>query len=220
MVRRIFLSQASILSARRVISSPGDIFYLTVDEALSGSTSGQSGPGLREVVDARKAAAAQCAGLTPPERILWKGDLGAAKNAVVELLANNRNRGTVYPGNTGEVPEQEKAEGFIQGIGCSPGSVRAAALVVTDPNTVAETSGKILVACSTDPGWVFLLIQAAGLVVEKGSPLSHTAIIARELGIPTIVGALDATRRIRTGDMIDMEGGSGRVLFKRGGGRP
>ncbi len=205
MVRRIFLSQAGILAARGDIDSPEDVFYLTVDEALGGSKGGQSGPSLREAVAARKAAAAQCAELTPPERILWKGDLGAAETAVMDGLRLNCNRGTV---------PNEEAEGFIQGIGCSPGKVRAAALIVTDPDGVFDASGKILVARSTDPGWVFLLLQAAGLVVEKGSPLSHTAIIGRELGIPTIVGAMGATQRIRTGDTVEMECGSGRVFLK------
>jgi pyruvate,water dikinase len=213
MVRRIFLSKAGILAARGDIDSPEDIFYLTVDEALGGSKGGQSGPSLREAVAARKAAAARCAGLTPPERILWKGDLGAAETALIEALANHHNCGTVPHGDAAETPEQKEAEGFIQGIGCSPGKVRAAALVVMDPNAVSDVSGRILVARSTDPGWVFLLLQAAGLVVEKGSPLSHTAIIGRELGIPTIVGAMDATRRIRTGDTIEMECGSGRVFL-------
>ena len=214
MVRRIFLSQARILAARGDLDSPEDVFYLTEDEALGGSRVGRKGPSLREAVAARKAAAAQCAGLAPPERILWKGDLGAAETAIIEMLTNNRNCGAVPLADTAETREQSKVQGFIQGIGCSPGKVRAAALVVTDPHAVTDTSGKILIARSTDPGWVFLLLQAAGLVVEKGSPLSHTAIIGRELGIPTIVGAMDATRRIRTGDIVEMECGSGRVFLQ------
>ena len=216
MVRRIFLSRAAILATRGDIDAPEDIFYLTDDEAL-GRSKGEgyggrsserfgrrSDPSLRETVAARRAAAARWAGLSLPERILWKGDLGAAEAAVMDAAAPCR--------KAAETPEG--TDGFIQGIGCTPGRVRAAALVVTDPDAVCNVSGKILVAHSTDPGWVFLLLQAAGLVVEKGSPLSHTAIIGRELGIPTIVGATEATRRISTGDIVDMECASGRIFLK------
>ena len=63
----------------------------------------------------------------------------------------------------------------------------------------------------TDPGWVFLMISAAGLVVEKGSLLSHTAIIGRELGVPTVVGLPSATVRIKTGDIIKVNGQTGIV---------
>jgi rifampicin phosphotransferase len=216
MVRRIFLSRAGILAARRDIDAPEDIFYLSEDEALGRSNGGESGgrsggrsgerssPSLRETVAARKATAARCAGLSPPERILWKGDLSAAESAVMDAAAPCPKAAETSKG----------ADGFIQGIGCTPGKIRAAALVVTDPDAVCDASGKILVAHSTDPGWVFLLVQAAGLVVEKGSPLSHTAIIGRELGVPTIVGAMDATRRIRTDDIVEMECSSGRVFLK------
>jgi pyruvate,water dikinase len=205
MVRRLLLAQAGILAARGDIDKADDVFYLTEDEAFRGLNVERSGVSLREAVAARRAAAARWEGLTPPERILWKGDLGAAETAVMDGLRLDSNRNAV--------PHEETA-GFIQGIGCSPGKVRATALVVTDPHAVTDTSGKILIARSTDPGWVFLLLQAAGLVVEKGSPLSHTAIIGRELGIPTIVGAMDATRRIRTGDIVEMECGSGRVFLR------
>ena len=63
----------------------------------------------------------------------------------------------------------------------------------------------------TDPGWVFLMISAAGLVVEKGSLLSHTAIIGRELGVPTVVGLPGATVRTKTGDIIKVNGQTGIV---------
>ena len=68
-------------------------------------------------------------------------------------------------------------------------------------------------AQSTDPGWVFLMISAAGLVAERGSPLSHTAIIGRELGIPTVVGAEGATVRIPDGAALTIDGASGEVQW-------
>ena len=85
------------------------------------------------------------------------------------------------------------------------------AKVVLDPRANLEVRGEILVAPSTDPGWVFLMVAAAGLVAEKGSLLSHTAIIGRELGIPTVVGVKDATRLIRDGQRIVLDGKQGTV---------
>ena len=64
---------------------------------------------------------------------------------------------------------------------------------------------------STDPGWVFLIQNASGIVAEKGSLLSHTAIITRELGKPAVVGVKDAVRRIRTGMLLDVDAGTGTV---------
>jgi pyruvate,water dikinase len=66
----------------------------------------------------------------------------------------------------------------------------------------------------TDPGWVFLMVSAAGLVVEKGSLLSHTAIIGRELGVPTVVGVEGATELIRNGQVIQVNGQTGEIIFE------
>ena len=73
---------------------------------------------------------------------------------------------------------------------------------------------QILVAESTDPSWVFLMLNSKGIVVERGSVLSHTAIIGRELGIPTIVGALKATRLIPCQARVRINGSTGEVVWK------
>jgi pyruvate,water dikinase len=83
--------------------------------------------------------------------------------------------------------------------------------VITDPRSDLRIDGEILVSPMTDPGWVFLMVAAGGLVVERGSLLSHTAIIGRELGIPTVVGVANATRRIKDGDLIELDGQAGTV---------
>ncbi len=69
-------------------------------------------------------------------------------------------------------------------------------------------------ARATDPGWVFLMLDAAGLVVERGSPLSHTAIVGRELGIPTVVGVAGATRLIPEGAEVTLDGSTGEVWWR------
>ena len=72
----------------------------------------------------------------------------------------------------------------------------------------------ILVAKSTDPGWIFLMAGARGIIVEKGSVLSHSAIVGRELGIPTVVGVTNATKLIRDGVHIVIDGSTGDVRWR------
>ena len=75
----------------------------------------------------------------------------------------------------------------------------------------AVEPGEILVAPSTDPGWTPLFLTAAGLVMEKGAAMSHGAVIAREFGIPAVVAVSGATRAIRDGQVLDIDGATGRV---------
>ena len=89
-------------------------------------------------------------------------------------------------------------------------------LVIDDPKEVSDCIGKILVTKMTDPGWVFLLVNSKGVISEKGSLLSHTAIISREIKIPSIVGVEDATTIIKTGDYLRMDATTGRIeILKR-----
>ncbi|MBI4509982.1 MAG: phosphoenolpyruvate synthase [Deltaproteobacteria bacterium] len=115
----------------------------------------------------------------------------------------------------------EGMDGQLRGLGSSAGRVRGTARVVLDPNKPLEV-GKdmILVARETDPGWLFLMLCARGLVVERGSMLSHTAITGRKFGIPTVVGVADATRRIPDGAPIEIDGATGLVTLLTDGDQP
>ncbi len=103
----------------------------------------------------------------------------------------------------------------LKGLGCSGGICTAKARVFKNPDASAMINGEILVAASTDPAWVFLMITASGLISEKGSALSHTAIVGRELGIPTIVGVPDATNLLHNDDVLTMDGSTGEVFVKK-----
>jgi pyruvate,water dikinase len=81
--------------------------------------------------------------------------------------------------------------------------------VVTDPRNARLQEGDILVAERTDPGWVMLFPAAAGLLVERGSLLSHSAIVAREMGIPAVVSVPDLTRWLKDGDWVELDGTTG-----------
>jgi pyruvate,water dikinase len=104
------------------------------------------------------------------------------------------------------------ADGALAGSPASAGTVTAPARVVLDPVGAHLEPGEILVAPSTDPGWTPLFLTAGGLVMEMGGPNSHGAVVAREYGIPAVVGVADATVRLRTGQEVTVDGGAGTVV--------
>jgi pyruvate,water dikinase len=102
---------------------------------------------------------------------------------------------------------------LIRGIGTSPGRVSGRAKIVDDPSRVDIQKGDILIAKNTDPGWTPILSIIGGMVMEEGGLLNHCSIVARELGVPSIVGVYQATRRIKDNDLITIDGGLGVVSF-------
>jgi len=106
-------------------------------------------------------------------------------------------------------------ETILNGIPCSNGEAKGEVLVIDDVTKVIDVKYKILVTRMTDPGWVFLLTLSKGIIAEKGSLLSHTAIISRELGIPSIVGIKGITERLKTGDVVYMNGSTGEIRIER-----
>jgi pyruvate,water dikinase len=89
--------------------------------------------------------------------------------------------------------------------------VTGRARVVLDPAAAELEPGEILVCRTTDPGWVSLFHLAGGVVIDMGGQMSHGAIVARELGIPCVIGTGDGTRRLRTGDLVCLDGTAGQV---------
>jgi phosphoenolpyruvate synthase/pyruvate phosphate dikinase len=124
-------------------------------------------------------------------------------------------RGAVYQGNSfasaSIAASAVDGEDRRTGLGCYPGVVRGPARVVVDPRNTELRRGEILVAERTDPGWVLLFPLAAGLLVERGSLLSHSAIVARELGLPTVVSVEGVTRWLKDGDWVELDGANGTV---------
>lgn len=102
-------------------------------------------------------------------------------------------------------------EGVLSGIGASPGVARGRARVVRDPLGAHLEPGEILVAPSTDPAWTPLFLTAGGLVMEAGGMMSHGSIVAREYGIPAVVGVAEATTRIANGQEVELDGHQGLV---------
>ncbi|MCB1889756.1 MAG: phosphoenolpyruvate synthase, partial [Rhodocyclaceae bacterium] len=100
----------------------------------------------------------------------------------------------------------------LRGIGACSGQVEGVAAVLADAAEGAALDGpRVVVTRQTDPGWASVFFLASGLVVERGGMLSHGAIIAREFGIPAVVGVTDATRRLASGQRLFVDGDRGEV---------
>ncbi len=103
------------------------------------------------------------------------------------------------------------AEKTLTGSPVSPGSAEGRVRVVFDPRSAALLPGEILVCPGTDPSWTPLFMSASGLVMEVGGMMTHGAVVAREYGIPAIVGVDQATRRLQTGQRVRINGSSGLI---------
>lgn len=121
------------------------------------------------------------------------------------------------PGATQGTQDAPHSPGDLIGTAASAGEVTGHARVVTDPVGAHLEPGEILVAPSTDPGWTPLFLTAGGLVMEMGGANSHGAVVAREYGIPAVVGVPDAVTRIGTGDVVTVDGSAGVVRVHREG---
>jgi rifampicin phosphotransferase len=120
--------------------------------------------------------------------------------------------GIVYQGNSflqgKSISEQPDG---LRGIGCCKGVVSGKVKIVSKPEDAFDMDGDILVTTTTDPGWVTIFPSISGILVERGSLLSHAAIVSREMGIPCIVGIPGLTAKLKPGDFIEMDGEKGIV---------
>ncbi len=196
--RRVFLAIGRELAAHGAIDAPRDVLLLTVTEVLGAIEGFAVTSDLRGLVEVRRAEMARAAERPdPPERVTLAG--------AVSLAGATRAADEIRP------VAAAKDDRRRSGTGCSAGRVVARARVISDPRVQALNPGEILVARHTDPGWIAVFSNASAIVVERGSLLSHSAIVARELGIPCVVGLKDATRWIADGETIEVDGAAGTV---------
>ena len=195
-VRRIFIEIGKRLQAIGVLDKARDVFYLETGEIAGYIEGTGTTTRLRDLVALRRAEFEAYADTEAP----------ADRFETTGIVAyGNDYRSRVRMPLAGA--DQER----IKGMGCSPGIVEGTARVITNPRHASLKSGEILVAERTDPGWIMLFPAAAGIVVERGSMLSHSAIVAREMGIPAIVAAPGVMRWLRNGDRIQIDGSTGWV---------
>jgi pyruvate,water dikinase len=184
-VRQQLAAVGAELAAAGTIEAADDIFFLDLAEARRGLR----GAALLEVVRQRREA--------------YQAELG--RRHIPRVLLSD--------GTEPEAVQSEAVQtaGTLSGTPASAGTVTARARVILDPQGAHLEPGEILVAPSTDPGWTPLFLTAGGLVMEMGGPNSHGAVVAREYGIPAVVGVPDATARIATGQNVTVDGAAGTV---------
>ena len=142
----------------------------------------------------------------PADRFETRGLVHAGHDFTPPLRLASKQHSALAPGSA------VSSDGDVRrGTGCYPGVVRGLARVVRDPRDASLEPGEILVAERTDPGWVMLFPAASGLLVERGSLLSHSAIVARELGLPAVVSIDGLTSWLATGDEVEFDGRTGEV---------
>jgi len=179
------------------LADPDDVFHLTVDELLT-----DGGADLRRLVDERRQLRAAYQTFELPNR--WTGPPVPVPATGGDPFDDQAAGSTVAEGGGAD-------GGPVTGVAIGGGEVTGRARVVLDPATADLEPGEILVCRSTDPGWVALFHLAGGVVVDTGGQMSHGAIVARELGLPCVTGTEDGTRRLRSGDLIRVDGAAGRV---------
>lgn len=208
-VRRIMLALGRHWADAGRMLSPRDVFLLTIEEVLA-AAEGDERAFDAALLEARRAEMARWAGLPDPANRLEQmgGRIGPAWRSVVrDSVGAGGGRGG---DGDGDDPDCRT------GLACCVGVVRALARVVEDPRTQSLEPGEVLVARHTDPGWIGVFANAAGVIAERGSLLSHSAIVAREMGVPCVVALADAAHWISTGDLIELDGGAGVVrIIKR-----
>ncbi len=190
--REIYLEMGRQFQTYGVLDHHRDIFYLTLDELERYRMGRSVQTNLNSLVNARKAE----------YQSYDKND---------EPAYHFHTSGPVYLGNKFQYPYQKESSSELKGLGCYPGVVEEEVATIFSPDAIDDINGKIVCTLRTDPGWAPIFPMIKGLIVERGSMLSHSAVIARELGIPTIVGVPDITKKLATGDLIRMDGELGTI---------
>ena len=192
-VRRVLLTLGQRLKEQGILSCPDNIFFLEISELETVATGGASF-NWRECIEMRRREYEKNLKLSPPPLVVGKFDPNAPSWPVANAGAK-----------------------LLEGIPASPGIVTGPARVILRTNDHEQVlPGEILIAPFTDPAWSPYFITAAGVVMEQGGILSHGSIVAREYGLPAVTNVASATRVIRTGDLVQVDGNRGCVsVLKR-----
>lgn len=187
-VKEVFISIGVKMEQAGIIASPEDIFYLNLN-VVEDFCLKDNHTLLQHTIKLEKENYSKYEKKSLPNRIMYQNES--------------------LPFFEDDILEKPCSRSELSGTAVSQGEVKANVIIVKSPTLDIPVKGSILVTKTTDPGWIFLMSQASGLISEKGSLLSHTAIVGRELGIPTIVGVANATTIIQSGDVVFMDGAKG-----------
>jgi rifampicin phosphotransferase len=199
MVRTMMLAMGKKMKEEGWIEQEGHIFYLELKE-VEALAQGRLDPhSLMEIISGRMRDYELFEERPLPERIKTKGKPGK-----FILYASKENAG------------KQKNVTELKGIPCSPGVVHARVRMVNEPQKLEALNQQIMASYATDPGFVVLFASASGILTERGSLLSHAAIVSREMGIPCIVGIEGLMEILNDGDELIMDGSTGMIqLLKK-----
>ena len=204
-VRLLGLFRSFALRAGELTGLGGDIFFLSLDEVLATLASDRSA---HCFLPARKGAHARFSAL-PPYPPIIRGRFDP-----IRWAADPNRRTDLFDASA---PTMPSSSGAITGFAGAAGIVEGLVRCLNDPEEGHMLRpGEILVTVTTNVGWTPLFSRVAAIVTDVGAPFSHAAIVARELGIPAVVGCGDATMRLRTGDRVRVDGGQGTVHVVEG----
>jgi pyruvate,water dikinase len=184
MYRSLYVAVGNYFYIHNILNTARDIFYLTEKEITE--TDLNKAVDLKALVEERKKEFETYKKEDVPARV-------------------------VIPSPPSTVTHNTDDPAKLVGTGCYPGKVTGNAIVVLGPESDLDVSGKIVCALRTDPGWASLFPTCLGVLIEKGSALSHSVILLREFGIPTIINLPGLTRRLSSGQRITMDGLTGEV---------
>lgn len=195
LVRSALLASGRTLVAQGVLERPDDMFYLHLAE-LHRLAEGHRNNWQALVATRRQTYARE-----------------QRRRQIPRLMVSD---GQSFYEGMAQDPADRPAAGVdsatLVGSAVSPGVVEGRVRVVIDPHGVQLQPGEILVCPGTDPAWTPLFLAAGGLVMEVGGMMTHGSVVAREYGIPAVVGVQQATTRLRTGQQVRVDGNRGRVV--------
>jgi phosphohistidine swiveling domain-containing protein len=202
LTRSVGVVRGFFLRAGQLTGLGEDVFFLTHQELLEMLSDGGTAAAY---IPARRATCEKYEAL--PDYPAWiRGRFDP-----VQWAADPHRRSDYFDAHA-PAPAMEGASGTIQGVAGSAGRVEGTVRLLSGPEEGGQLrKGEILLAATTNVGWTPLFSRAAGVITDIGAPLSHAAIVARELGIPAVVGCGDATMRLKTGDRVRVDGGHGMV---------
>ncbi|MBP7964436.1 MAG: hypothetical protein KA003_20805 [Caldilineaceae bacterium] len=195
LARKELLKMGASLVEAGVLAQAGDVVFLRLAE-------------LRELASTPRAQM---------DKTLWQALVAQRRHVYDRELARRQvpriilSDGTVFFDGFDASQAGEEVEGVLWGSPVSAGVVEGTVHVVLDPYTAHLLPGEILVCPGTDPAWTPLFLTAGGLIMEVGGLMTHGSVVAREYGIPGVVGVRDATTRLVTGQRIRVDGSSGEI---------
>lgn len=179
-VKEMFYYIGKEMQSKGIIVKASDVFYLSLSQLEEYSINEISEDLQKQIAEIKENYLGFESQILP-DRMVFNGDFPPVKSRKIS---------------------QKSTDKIFYGTTISKGKLQAETIVLSKPDYTQSVDGKILVTRMTDPAWVFLMTRAAGLISEKGSPLSHTAIVGRELGIPVLIGIENATVNLPTGTKV------------------